>query len=110
MLNEAKATFFGKITKVESGEGNRRYMRLTMPINKSWMDGDERKEKTSWIEAVVFRPKLIDALERLGLEGRYARIQAEISTAPREIEGKKVSQTTFEVHSVDLLDPKPGSV
>jgi single-stranded DNA-binding protein len=107
MLNEAKATFFGKITKAEKGGDAKPYMRLTMPINRSWQDGDERREKTSWIECVVFRPKLIELFEKLDVEGRYARIIADITVETRDLDGKKITATSFIVDKLDLLDPKP---
>lgn len=107
MLNEATFETFGPVRKVESGANGRKWLRLTIPVDRGYMDGDTKVDRTTWFEAVCFKPKLIEVIERLNVKDRRVRIKGPIIVGTREFEGRQIRETTFEIDQLDLLDPRP---
>jgi single-stranded DNA-binding protein len=108
MLNDLTFEVFGAVRKVEKGGGDRKWIRLTIPVDRSYTNSDDEKvERTTWFEGVCFRPKLIEIIERLNVEGRRVRIQGTVDIGTREFEGKKIKETSFHIERLDLTDPKP---
>ncbi|KFD27433.1 single-stranded DNA-binding protein [Sphingobium yanoikuyae] len=107
MLNEATFETSGPVRKIESGTNGRKWLRLTIPVDRGYMDGDTKVERTTWFEAVCFRPKLIEVIERLNVKDRRVRIRGDIIVGTREFEGRQIREATFEIDRLDLLDPKP---
>lgn len=108
MLNTATATIFGTIPKVEKADDGK-WLRVTIPVNESWVDkNDKRHERTSWFEAVSFNTAQIQLFEKLNVQGRYVRLEANVKIGTDELEGKQIKKTTFQISRIDLLDPKPA--
>jgi single-stranded DNA-binding protein len=107
MLNEATFVVFGVVRKVEQGGNGRKWLRLTIPVDRSYTDNDRKVERTTWFEAVCFRPKLIEVITRLNVEGRRVRLCGDIEITQRAFEGRKIKETSFLIDSLDLIDSKP---
>lgn len=108
MLNEATATIFGTITKAEFVDGERPYIRMTIPVTNSWKDNDGKLvEDTHWYEVVAFG-KRAETFKTLNVEGRYVRINADMTVKFSEIAGKKIPQINLIVQDLQMLDKKPN--
>lgn len=108
MLNEATFEVFGPVRKVEASTGGKKWVRLTIPVDRSYTDGDDNKvERTTWFEAVCFKPKLIEIIDKLEVQDRRVRIKGTIEIGSREFQGKQIKETTFLIDQLDLTDPKP---
>jgi len=106
MLNEATFEVFGPVRKIEM-EG-RKWVRLTVPVDQSYTDRDDQKvEKTTWFEGVCFNQKLNEIIQKLNVQDRRVRLKGTIEIGTREFEGRHIRETTFVIHQLDLLDPKP---
>ena len=84
-----------------------KWLRLMTPVDRSYIDNDRKVERTTWFEAVCFRPKLIEVIAQLNVEGRRVRLCGDIEITQREFEGRKIKETSFLIDSLDLIDQKP---
>lgn len=108
MLNDATFEVFGAVRKIEQSSNGKKWVRLTIPVDRSYKDGnDQRVEKTTWFEAVCFKPKLCEIIEKLDVQDRRVRVKGEIEIGSREFEGRQIKETSFIIDQLDLLDPKP---
>lgn len=108
MFSEARFETTGTVRKIEKGGNGRQWLRLTIPVDRSYRDqNEERVERTTWCEAVCFNPKLIDIIEKLNVEGRLVRIRGDIEIGQREFEGKKIRETSLYIDQLKVLDAKP---
>lgn len=108
MLNEANFEVFGPVRKIERSSNGKKWVRLTIPVDRSYTDReDQRVEKTTWFEAVCFNPKLCDIIDKLDVQDRRVRLRGEIEIGTREFQGQKIRETTFIIDQLDLTDPKP---
>ncbi len=108
MLNDLTFEAFGAVRKIEQSTNGRKWVRLTIPVDRSYTDAnDQRVERTTWLEAVCFRPKLIEIIEKLNVQGRRVRLQGTVEIGTREFEGRQIKETSFHIERLDLTDPKP---
>lgn len=108
MLNEATFEVFGTVRKIEQNSNGRKWLRLTVTVDRSYTDGNnQRVEKTTWFEAVCFNPKLIEIINKLDVHDRYIRLKWGIEIGSREFEGRQIKETSFVLDDLKLLDRKP---
>lgn len=108
MLNEATFEVFGPVRKVEASTSGKKWVRVTIPVDVSYIDSnDNRVERTTWFEAVCFKPKLIEIIGKLNVQDRRVRIKGTIEIGTREFQSKQIKETSFLIDQLDLTDPKP---
>jgi single-strand DNA-binding protein len=86
------------------GEGTR-VCNFSIACAERYKQGDEWKEKTEWINVVVFGTQAENCAKYLG-KGSQVYIEGKLQTTSYEKDGRKIYQTKVVAHFVNFLSKK----
>jgi single-strand DNA-binding protein len=86
-----------------------RYATFRLAATERWKDRQtgERKERTEWINVVVYRPALVPVIEQYLKTGSRVYVEGKLHTSTYQKDGADRYWTQVVLQTLQLLDRKP---
>nr|WP_298689552.1 single-stranded DNA-binding protein [uncultured Dongia sp.] len=113
MFNRNQVELIGHIAsnpEVRSLDDGKKVLNLRIATNESWKDkkSGERHERTEFTPIVIWRPSLIDFVEKHVRKGAYVLIEAKLQNRAKEKDGEKVYQIDVVGNRLSFCEAKDG--
>jgi single-strand DNA-binding protein len=113
MLNRNQVELIGHIAsnpEVRNLDDGKKALNLRIATNESWKDkkSGERHERTEFTPIVIWRPSLIDFVEKHVRKGAYVLIGVKLQNRTKEKDGEKVHQIDVVGNRLSVCETNEG--